>query len=329
MGRAPCCDKANVKKGPWSPEEDAKLKAYIEKYGTGGNWIALPQKIGLKRCGKSCGLRWLNYLRPNIKHGGFSEEEDNIIFSLYISIGSRWSIIAAQLPERTENDIKNYWNTKLKKKLLGRRKQSNSNRLSSSNQDPSEATGADDKQFSQGLSNSALERLQLHMQLQSLQNSFSFYNNPALWPNIHPLHEKMIQSIQASNGSPNLLVKPLLPNPQPENEQSADDFYDQASLAQQQDYPKISDAKGLELDNSLDGISPSDGSVPFGTGDNLMDSATVPKADGNHHGIAQSINAAVQPVSNFQADFDAKSASSNSWDQLLFFNPMECFEIMN
>ncbi|KAM7518448.1 hypothetical protein LguiB_017410 [Lonicera macranthoides] len=122
MGRAPCCDKANVKKGPWSPEEDAKLKSYIEKNGTGGNWIALPQKIGLKRCGKSCRLRWLNYLRPNIKHGGFSEEEDNIICSLYISIGSRWSIIAAQLPGRTDNDIKNYWNTRLKKKLLGKQR---------------------------------------------------------------------------------------------------------------------------------------------------------------------------------------------------------------
>ncbi|KAJ3674429.1 hypothetical protein LUZ60_005045 [Juncus effusus] len=120
MGRAPCCDKANVKKGPWSPEEDAKLKSYIDKNGTGGNWIALPQKIGLKRCGKSCRLRWLNYLRPNIKHGAFSEEEDRIILSLYISIGSRWSIIAAQLPGRTDNDIKNYWNTRLKKKLLGK-----------------------------------------------------------------------------------------------------------------------------------------------------------------------------------------------------------------
>ncbi|XP_033136574.1 transcription factor RAX3 [Brassica rapa] len=84
MGRAPCCDKANVKKGPWSPEEDAKLKDYIENSGTGGNWIALPQKIGLRRCGKSCRLRWLNYLRPNIKHGGFSEEEDNIICNLYV-----------------------------------------------------------------------------------------------------------------------------------------------------------------------------------------------------------------------------------------------------
>ncbi|KAL3518428.1 hypothetical protein ACH5RR_021017 [Cinchona calisaya] len=119
MGRAPCCDKANVKKGPWSPEEDAKLKEYIDKFGTGGNWIALPQKAGLKRCGKSCRLRWLNYLRPNIKHGEFSDDEDRIICSLYASIGSRWSIIAAQLPGRTDNDIKNYWNTKLKKKLMG------------------------------------------------------------------------------------------------------------------------------------------------------------------------------------------------------------------
>ncbi|WOH00873.1 hypothetical protein DCAR_0520249 [Daucus carota subsp. sativus] len=118
MGRAPCCDKANVKRGPWSPEEDAKLKEYIEKHGSGGNWIALPQKAGLRRCGKSCRLRWLNYLRPNIKHGEFTDDEDRIICTLFSNIGSRWSIIAGQLPGRTDNDIKNYWNTKLKKKLL-------------------------------------------------------------------------------------------------------------------------------------------------------------------------------------------------------------------
>ncbi|XP_022766434.1 transcription factor RAX3-like [Durio zibethinus] len=144
MGRAPCCDKANVKKGPWSPEEDAKLKEYIEQHGTGGNWIALPQKIGLKRCGKSCRLRWLNYLRPNIKHGGFSEEEDKIICSLYISIGSRWSIIAAQLPGRTDNDIKNYWNTRLKKKLLGKqRKEQQSRRGNSLKQDMKRSENGD------------------------------------------------------------------------------------------------------------------------------------------------------------------------------------------
>ncbi|KAK8535291.1 hypothetical protein V6N13_081431 [Hibiscus sabdariffa] len=127
MGRAPCCDKANVKRGPWSPEEDAALKSYVQTHGTGGNWIALPRKAGLKRCGKSCRLRWLNYLRPDIKHGGFTEEEDNIICTLYSQMGSRqvvflslvlWSLIASHLPGRTDNDVKNYWNTRLKKKLL-------------------------------------------------------------------------------------------------------------------------------------------------------------------------------------------------------------------
>ncbi|KAL7593569.1 transcription factor RAX2 [Lactuca sativa] len=117
MGRSPCCDKAKVKRGPWSPEEDAILKNYIHNHGTGGNWIALPHKAGLKRCGKSCRLRWLNYLRPDIKLGGFTEEEDNIISSLYVNIGSRWSVIASKLHGRTDNDVKNHWNTKLKKKL--------------------------------------------------------------------------------------------------------------------------------------------------------------------------------------------------------------------
>ncbi|KAI3709600.1 hypothetical protein L2E82_39366 [Cichorium intybus] len=117
MGRSPCCDKAKVKRGPWSPEEDTLLKNYIQNHGTGGNWIALPHKAGLKRCGKSCRLRWLNYLRPDIKLGGFTEEEDNIISSLYVNIGSRWSVIASRLHGRTDNDVKNHWNTKLKKKL--------------------------------------------------------------------------------------------------------------------------------------------------------------------------------------------------------------------
>ncbi|KAK1372560.1 Transcription factor RAX2 [Heracleum sosnowskyi] len=118
MGRAPCCDKSKVKRGPWSPHEDEILRNYIRNNGTGGNWISLPLKAGLKRCGKSCRLRWLNYLRPDIKHGSFSPEEDNIIFNLYSNLGSRWSVIASKLPGRTDNDVKNHWNTKLKKKLL-------------------------------------------------------------------------------------------------------------------------------------------------------------------------------------------------------------------
>ncbi|XP_030529911.1 transcription factor MYB87-like [Rhodamnia argentea] len=118
MGRAPCCDKASVKRGTWSPEEDAILRRYMHEHGSGGNWITLPIRAGLKRCGKSCRLRWLNYLRPGIKHGGFTEEEDDVIFGLYSAFGSRWSEIASRLPGRTDNDVKNHWNTKLKKKLL-------------------------------------------------------------------------------------------------------------------------------------------------------------------------------------------------------------------
>ncbi|WVZ94279.1 hypothetical protein U9M48_040185 [Paspalum notatum var. saurae] len=186
MGRAPCCDKATVKKGPWSPEEDAMLKNYIEEHGTGGNWIALPHKIGLKRCGKSCRLRWLNYLRPNIRHGDFTPEEDSIICSLYISIGSRWSIIAAQLPGRTDNDVKNYWNTKLKKRLLGRRKD---HRQSAAAATVAETTSADNNMNSDGeraLSASAMERIQLCMQLQELQQqnplAAAHHNHPMMWP---------------------------------------------------------------------------------------------------------------------------------------------------
>ncbi|KAL1834608.1 hypothetical protein ACET3Z_004259 [Daucus carota] len=117
MGRAPCCDKSKVKRGPWSPQEDEILKNYLQNHGTGGNWISLPLRAGLKRCGKSCRLRWLNYLRPDIKHGAFTPEEDGIIYNLYGILGSRWSVIAASLPGRTDNDVKNHWNTKLKKKL--------------------------------------------------------------------------------------------------------------------------------------------------------------------------------------------------------------------
>ncbi|KAK8630860.1 hypothetical protein V6N13_079631 [Hibiscus sabdariffa] len=119
MGRHSCCYKQKLRKGLWSPEEDEKLLRHITKYGH-GCWSSVPKQAGLQRCGKSCRLRWINYLRPDLKRGTFSQEEENLIIELHAVLGNRWSQIAAQLPGRTDNEIKNLWNSCLKKKLRQR-----------------------------------------------------------------------------------------------------------------------------------------------------------------------------------------------------------------
>lgn len=116
MGRAPCCSKVGLHKGPWTPKEDALLTKYIQAHGE-GQWKSLPKKAGLLRCGKSCRLRWMNYLRPDIKRGNITPEEDDLIIRMHSLLGNRWSLIAGRLPGRTDNEIKNYWNTHLSKKV--------------------------------------------------------------------------------------------------------------------------------------------------------------------------------------------------------------------
>nr|AKT44362.1 MYB transcription factor 4 [Tectona grandis] len=104
-----------LKKGPWTSVEDAILVEYVTKHGE-GNWNAVQRHSGLARCGKSCRLRWANHLRPDLKKGAFSPEEEYLIIELHAKMGNKWARMAAELPGRTDNEIKNYWNTRIKRR---------------------------------------------------------------------------------------------------------------------------------------------------------------------------------------------------------------------
>lgn len=121
MGRAPCCEKVGLKRGRWTAEEDDILTKYIQANGE-GSWRSLPKNAGLLRCGKSCRLRWVNYLKSDLKRGKFSSDEDETIIKLHSSLGNRWCLIASHLPGRTDNEIKNYWNSHLSRQIYNFRK---------------------------------------------------------------------------------------------------------------------------------------------------------------------------------------------------------------
>ncbi|XP_065850526.1 transcription factor MYB3-like [Euphorbia lathyris] len=108
--------KKEATRGVWTEEEDHKLSQIIQIHGP-NKWKSLAAKAGLKRCGKSCRLRWMNFLRPNIKRGNISDQEEDLILRLHKLLGNRWSLIAGRLPGRTDHEIKNYWNSHLSKKI--------------------------------------------------------------------------------------------------------------------------------------------------------------------------------------------------------------------
>ncbi|GAA0181337.1 DNA-binding transcription factor [Lithospermum erythrorhizon] len=107
---------SEIKKGAWNQEEDQKLFAHITKSGI-RNWTQIPKAAGLSRSGKSCRLRWLNYLHPGLKKGPFTPEEILVIMQSHKIFGNKWSKIASFLPGRTDNEIKNFWHTYIRKSI--------------------------------------------------------------------------------------------------------------------------------------------------------------------------------------------------------------------
>ncbi|KAM7478562.1 hypothetical protein LguiA_026775 [Lonicera macranthoides] len=161
MGRHSCCYKQKLRKGLWSPEEDEKLIKHINKFGH-GCWSSVPKLAGLQRCGKSCRLRWINYLRPDLKRGTFSQQEEDSIIELHAVLGNKWSQIAAQLPGRTDNEIKNLWNSSIKKKLRQRGIDPNTHKpISESENEENSNTQNENKNVFE-VSNKPLEKLVDH-----------------------------------------------------------------------------------------------------------------------------------------------------------------------
>ncbi|TKW28685.1 hypothetical protein SEVIR_3G345000v4 [Setaria viridis] len=120
-----------TRKGPWTEQEDLQLVCTVRLFGE-RRWDFIAKVSGLNRTGKSCRLRWVNYLHPGLKRGRMSPNEERLILELHARWGNRWSRIARRLPGRTDNEIKNYWRTHMRKKAQERKRNMSPSSSSSS-----------------------------------------------------------------------------------------------------------------------------------------------------------------------------------------------------
>ncbi|KAK6142196.1 hypothetical protein DH2020_003008 [Rehmannia glutinosa] len=121
----------DVRKGPWTEQEDVQLVFYVNLFGD-RRWDFIAKVSGLKRTGKSCRLRWVNYLHPGLKRGKMTPHEERLVLELHNKWGNRWSRIARKIPGRTDNEIKNYWRTHMRKKAQEKKKAINNSQSPSS-----------------------------------------------------------------------------------------------------------------------------------------------------------------------------------------------------
>ncbi|AAF01538.1 putative transcription factor [Arabidopsis thaliana] len=180
-------EEGTVRKGPWTMEEDFILFNYILNHGE-GLWNSVAKASGLKRTGKSCRLRWLNYLRPDVRRGNITEEEQLLIIQLHAKLGNRWSKIAKHLPGRTDNEIKNFWRTKIQRHM----KVSSENMMN--HQHHCSGNSQSSGMTTQGSSGKAIDTAESFSQAKTTtfnvveqQSNENYWNVEDLWP-VHLLN---------------------------------------------------------------------------------------------------------------------------------------------
>ncbi|KAK4492036.1 hypothetical protein RD792_002826 [Penstemon davidsonii] len=172
------------RKGPWTEQEDVQLVFYVNLFGD-RRWDFIAKVSGLKRTGKSCRLRWVNYLHPGLKRGKMTPHEERLVLELHSKWGNRWSRIARKLPGRTDNEIKNYWRTHMRKKAQERKKAKNTSPSSSSSSSSSTSNISISGEFydAGGLDKAAIAPGEKKTSLE-IEESSKVYSLDEIWKDI-------------------------------------------------------------------------------------------------------------------------------------------------